>query len=280
MSSDVTVLAMPYDSGQLRRRMGRGPEAFLEAGLATRLSADGRDVEVRTIEASSRFPTELSTPFDLNRQLAVAVRDAASRSAFPLVLSGNCIGTTGALAGLGIDDLAVLWFDAHGDFNTPDSTRTGFLDGMALSVVCGLAFDGMAAGIPGFRPLPASRVVLAGTRDFDPGERERFEAAGGGVGEPEVIARDGAVSLLRGLRGRASRLYVHLDLDVLDPSEGIANGYPTPGGLLISQVAAMIAFCRSHFRLVGATLSSYDPTEDTNQAVLRAGLDFAVRLAG
>jgi arginase len=269
----TSIIAVPYDSGHARRRMGRGPEAFLSGGLAARLEQQGHSVEVRVIDASGGFSAEPATAFDLNRRVAAAVHAAVTCGAFPLVLSGNCISTVGALAGVGTSGLGLLWFDAHGDFNTPESTRTGFLDGMALSVACGGCWTAMAAEIPGFHPIAASRVVLAGARDFDPGERERFEAAGGRVVAVRALEDEGHATEVDALRDRVSRVYVHLDLDVLDPDEGTANQYVVPNGLRQPQVRRMLERVRAG--LAGLTLSAYDPDRDRDGRVLAAGIEFA-----
>lgn len=131
--------------------MGRGPDAaFLAGGLVERLEGAGHSVDVRVVETSNVFPTEVGTAFALNRQIAVHVHDAAARGEFPLILTGNCISSVGGLAGLDAANLGVLWFDAHADFNTPETTTTGFLDGMALAVAGGQCWIRLAASIPTF----------------------------------------------------------------------------------------------------------------------------------
>jgi len=260
--------------------MGRGPEAFLSGGLTAALEARGHTVDVRVLELPGTFAAEPAAAFALDRQVADAVHGACTDGAFPLVLSGNCISTVGALAGVGVRDLALLWFDAHGDFNTPDSTSTGFLDGMALSVACGGSWTALAATIPGFAPLDPARVVLAGARDFDPGERERFEKAGGSVAGAAAVGHDNGRAVLLRLQERASRLYIHLDLDVLDPKDGAANHYAVPGGLERTRVSAILEQARATMAIAGLTLSAYDPAGDPDRAVLTAGIEFAAACVG
>src|SRR5215213_3426920 len=113
MARDISVFAVPYDSGHHRRRMGRGPDAFLSAGLQDRLVARGRPVRISTITSAATFLTELAGAFELSRQLSEAIRDA--RPSVPLTLAGNCILTSGALAALDTENIALLWLDAHGD---------------------------------------------------------------------------------------------------------------------------------------------------------------------
>ena len=275
----ISIITVAYDSGHARRRMGRGPKALLSAGLAARLIAQGHHVGIHELELGAAFPAEPGAAFDLNRQIAVATAGARARGAFPLVLSGNCISTVGAIAGAGIEDLGLLWFDAHGDFNTPESTRTGFLDGMALSVACGRCWTALSDGIPGFRPLDPARVVLAGARDFDAGERERFEAAGGRVATVAAIETDDGLGALQAFGDGVSRLYVHLDLDVLDPSEGAANEYAVAGGLRRAGLLRLLERARSTFAMAGLTISAYDPAHDPGGTVVAAGIELAVTCA-
>ena len=115
-----------------------------------------------------------------------------------------------------VPEARIVWLDAHGDFNTPATTPSGFLGGMCLAAACG-RWD---AGLGELAVVDPARVVMTGVRDLDGGERVELERAGVGTAPPEKLA--GA------LEGEA--IYVHLDLDVLDPSEFPAQ-FPAPGGL-------------------------------------------------
>ena len=113
----------------------------------------------------------------------------------------------------------MLWLDAHGDFNSPDTTPSGFLGGMCLAGGCGVWETGFEGG------FPAERVVLCGVRDLDEGERKLVDASGATVIGPQV---ETLVYLQNALDGEP--VYVHLDVDVLDPSIMPAQ-FPAPGGL-------------------------------------------------
>src|SRR6187551_1889687 len=158
--------------------MGAGPERLIEAGLDTRLAAAGHQVHVQTIEApADAWRAEIRTTFDLAGAVSRAVSEAIAAGRFPLVLSGNCgPAALGSVAGLG-NASAVFWFDAHGDFNTPDTTVGGFLDGMAMATLTGRCWPALAAAIPGFAPVPESSVILLGARDLDPLEAAALDAS-------------------------------------------------------------------------------------------------------
>ncbi len=167
---EIRLLLVPYDSGQRNVRMGAGPEHLRAAGLEKHLAAQGHQVDSEVIEPASRnWRAEVQTSFELMRAVAKHVRAARTARRFPVVLSGNCLAAVGVIAGLG-PGTGVIWIDAHGDFNTPQTTTSGFLDGMTLATATGQCWGELAHSIEGFEPVPENAVVLLGARDLDPGE--------------------------------------------------------------------------------------------------------------
>jgi len=259
---NICLLIVPYDSGLRGVRMGSGPEHLLSAGLAERLKRAGHDTETATIELTpGLFPSEISAAFDLNRQLASEVRRATDNGIFPLVLSGNCSTAIGTVAGIRHHDPGVLWFDAHGDFNTPETTVGGFLDGMALATLTGRCWRTLAAGVPGFQPVSEQRVALLGARDLDPREAEVLDGSG-----IEMIAAGAVSSGIDNLFGPAvtkrANVYLHFDFDVLDPAEGPANSYAADGGLSVAGMRSWIIHVARRWQIRAAALTAYDPGFD------------------
>src|SRR5215212_5020459 len=162
----VNVFAVPYDSGYREARMGRGPGALLLGGLEGALRAPGREIRIDVIEAAGSFHAENATAFGLMRLISERVREAAGSGFSPLVLSGNCNASVGTVAGLGPEQIGVVWFDGHADFNTPQTSRSAFLDGMGLAIIVGVCWEAMAGTIPGSKPILEENVVLVGARDF------------------------------------------------------------------------------------------------------------------
>jgi arginase len=169
-----------------------------------------------------------------------------------------------------------VWFDAHADFNTPETTTTGFTDGMGLAIAVGHCWKGMAAGVPGFSPVVEENVVLAGAREVEPAEQERLAASGVAVVGAERVRREGLHALeasLNGLRGRVGRVYIHLDLDVLDPTKvGRANEFAPEGGLTAEDLVTALGMVRKRFCVAASGIASYDPTFDSDGRVLGAAL--------
>jgi arginase len=272
---------VPYDSGQRDVRMGAGPLALVRAGAAGRLREQGRDVDERLIEASS-WRAELRTAFELQR--AVAVEAAASRAAgrIPLLLSGNCNTTAGMIAALTASGrrVGLVWFDAHGDFNTPSTDGDGFLDGQGLAMMVGRCWAEALAGVPGFRALPEDRVLLVGARSLDPGEEEALRGSAVTWLPPDG-ARDAARlrPAVEALAARVDVVHLHVDLDVHDPSIAPANGYAAADGLSAVEVREVVRQVGGRIPVGSATVASYDPSFDPHGRMAEAALSLLVELA-
>lgn len=256
--------------------MGGGPEHFVQKGVEQQLRDSGYEVDTVSIEAPGSFRAEIKTAFELNRLLAKRVGSAYEAGIFPLVLSGNCNSSLGAVAGIGPHQLGIVWFDSHGDFNTPETSESGFLDGMGLATAAGLCWRKMADSIPNFSPIPGSNILHVGGRDFDAEELTLFKRAGGTIVGADRI-RQSSVSAALGpaleiLRSRVSRLYLHFDLDVLDPELAPANEFAAPEGLTVAQVEEAIQMIGERFKICASGLASYDPQCDKGNEVLRAGV--------
>ena len=221
--------------------MGAGPLRLVEA----------LGVEAVEIEPATEFRSEIKTTFELYRALAERVAESAE---VPVVFSGHCGAATAVASGVGVDDLALLWFDAHGDYNTPDTTDTGFLDGMCLAVLTGRGWKKLARTIPGFAPLDPRRVVHCGARDWSPGEREAL------LDDGVRLARTADEVSFDGIAG--TRILIHLDVDVLDPRFGRANHYACDGGLSPDDVLRVIELAKQRFTVAGLVVASYAPECD------------------
>lgn len=167
------------------------------------------------------------------RLAADAVAGAAGRGARPVVLSGDCSTALGTMAGLqrsGID-AGIVWFDAHGDVQTLETTASGYLPGMSLRLLVGYRPELIAAQL-GLRPVPEHRVVLVDARDLDPPEAAYL--AGAGIRRAEVAGLDTAIL-------PDGPLYIHLDADVIDPADLPGLRYPAPGGPRSPEVTAALS---------------------------------------
>jgi len=274
----VYAILSPYDSGHHARRMGAGPIHIQANGLESALAADGHTLLSETLRPSAAFPAEIALAFELQALGARATRRALEIGAFPVLLAGNCNACTGPVVGAGAD--GIVWFDAHGDFNTPDTTIMGFFDGMGLAALTGRCWSPMSAQIDGFRPLAEANVVHVGGRDFDPLEMALLRESAVTLIPPGEVRQAGIARGLDALAGHVTRLHIHVDLDVFDPSVGQVNLFSAPDGLSVQNVLDAIGDAQQRFNVVSASVSAYDPTHDTDGAVLQAALDVIRTLAG
>ena len=265
----VDLVQVPWDSGHRGARMGAGPLRLVEAGLPDVLAEAGHDVRLEAVELEGGFSAEIASAFELARGVAERVREAERQARLPLVLAGNCISAVGTVAGLGRP--ALYWFDAHADLHTPESTASGFLDGMALSILLGRCWRGLA-GRAGLEPVTEDAVCIIGARDVDAAEEEFLAASE--VRRLDAAALPGALPAVRG-----ARAYVHIDLDCLDPGVGRANDYAADGGLTLERLLDMIDAIAARAPIAAAALTAYDPAVDSDGAVAEAALRIAERLA-
>jgi arginase len=274
----VEIIAVEYDFGHGTGRMGAGPRHLLKAGLPARLTEAGHQVEVRRFEPSaSAAPTDIRTAFELAAAVADAARAALSGGGFPMVVSGNCgpaaLGCVSAMQ----PSPAVFWFDAHADFNTPETSVSGFLDGMSLATLTGRCWPELAASISGFTPVAEEAVALVGARDLDAAEAIALAASKVRRVGIENLRRDLPPTLADPPHGR-STAYLHLDLDVLDPGEGIVNSYAAPGGLGRADVEWAMARIAEALRVEAGSLTALDPTSDPTGRACEAALTLGVAL--
>ncbi|WP_290056448.1 arginase family protein [Amycolatopsis solani] len=166
-----------------------------------------------------------------------AALDAVTRAARPLVLSGDCATARATVAGLQRRhrDVAVLWLDAHGDFNTPAISTSGYLAGMALAMLTGRT-PGLFDDSLGLRPVPDTSVVLADARDLDPAERDALTASD----VHRVPADPAAITAALGRLGPVP-VYLHLDVDVIDGAQLSGARFPSGPGPSLARIEDCLA---------------------------------------
>lgn len=250
--------------------MGAGPLRL----IADPALAEFSSVTIDTPDASD---PEIVRIAEADRRLAQAVHTEAADDAFPVVLAGNCNSCLGTVAGLDASagSLGVVWFDAHADFDTPDRSL-GFFDAMGLAILAGHGWDLLRTTIPVFTPVAESDVVLVGVRDLEPHQRAPLEASAMRLPADSTELTD----TLDGLRLRAPRVYLHVDLDVLDPSEGRANRFAAEGGLTLSALESAIDLVFARFEVAAAAITAYDPGLDEDGRVARAALRVLAAVTG
>jgi arginase len=213
------VILSPYDSGHCRKRMGLGPERIFEAGLRPLFNSLGVEFDSEEVVPDHPFPAEINSAFQLASKISERVRACRKAGIFPIVLSGNCNAAVGTVSGCGAESTGIVWFDGHGEATTPETTKSGFLDGMPISILLGRAWHALAKTVPGFSPVPGNRIVLFGARALEPSERALLEESG----VHQMATVDQLKKVMPALAKSVASVYVHVDLDVLDPSVARSN---------------------------------------------------------
>jgi arginase len=246
--TDVRLIQVPYYLGREHPDLSRGPGALANA-------IGGESVVIEPPRPNV-IPNEVDESFAVIRAVASAVRETVEEERFPLVLAVNCFTSLGTVAGVG-RDIGVIWFDAHGDFHTPDTTASGFLDGMGLAMLLGDGWAELRRTIDGLRPIPAEHALLVGARDIDPTELDRV--AESPLGQADAQTLDDA---LEELSGEVDAVYVHIDLDVIDPWVARANQLSVEGGLDAEELEQALTAIASRFEIAAAAMTAYDPSVD------------------
>lgn len=194
----------------------------------------------------------------LYRPLTGFVATVAGGGNRPVSIAGDCCTAIGVLAGLqraGISP-TLIWLDAHGDFNTWETTPSGFLGGMPLAMLVGRGEQTIVEGV-GLEPLPEAQVILSDARDLDPGEEEAVAAAD--------IKHVTDVRMLLEQPLPAGPLYVHFDTDIINPAEAPAMNYPTAGGPSVETLRNLFHRLAHSGRVAAVSVSSWAPALDEDQ---------------
>lgn len=264
----TSVILSPYDSGHCRKRMGCGPERIFEAGLKPLFSRMGIEFDSEEVAPDHPFPAEINSAFQLAEKISERVRACREAGIFPIVLSGNCNAAVGTVTGCGAEGTAIVWFDGHGEATTPETTRSGFLDGMPISILLGRAWQTLAKSVPGFSPIPGNRIVLFGARDLEAAETTLLEDAG--VRQTATVAE--LTQVLPALTKSVERVYIHVDLDVLDPSVAKSNQWTPPDGISLETLIEAIRGVKTRATISALGIASYDPEVDQDGKALAAAV--------
>ena len=263
----ISLIQLPYDSGRFGQRMGQGPIALIESGLVEHLRSLGNEVDVASVRLSEGLHSEANALVELQRLTVPLLRDALSRRARPIILSGNCApAAISAVAALNQSETATIWFDAHADFNTPETSQSGFLDGMGRSILTGRCWRRLAERFDSFQPVLDSQVIQIGVREKDPPEVEPLQQSG--IKQIPTVALAELPEALKQLG--TNTVYVHVDLDVIDTSEGRANGWACDGGLSMNQLLDALELVGRSASIVAGAITCYDPAVDIDGRIGQA----------
>ena len=290
----VAIIGAPLDLGSGRRGVDMGPSAIRYAGIDDRLGglglacADWGNVETAVVEAATegdphaRFLDAIKAACE---QVAELVMRARRAHLVPVVLGGDhsvAIGTLGGLASMDGPG-GVLWFDAHGDLNTPATSPSGNVHGMPLAAALGLADDAFASDAWPLPALDPEHVVLVGIRSLDAGERELVKDLGVAVYTMTDLDRRGVEPVVREALERlagASFVHVSLDMDVVDPEAAPGVGTPVRGGLSYREALLAMELVAEWGGFSSFEIVEVNPVLDRENATGRLAVELAASAFG
>ncbi len=200
----------------------------------------------------------------IHRPLADAVAETVRDGERPILVAGDCCAAIAVAAGLGRAGAlpALVWLDAHGDFNTWETTSSGFLGGMPLAMLVGRG-DPTLMDAVGCSPLTEERVVLTDARDLDPGEKELLEGSEvRHLPDPRLLLGEELPGGPSPRRGASTPLWVHFDVDIVDPGDVPAVLYPALGGRPAAELEEVFRSLAARREVAAVSLSSWNPTLD------------------
>lgn len=295
----IHLIGVPIDLGANRRGVDMGPSALRITGLGRRLRDLGYEVR-DTGDADVPIPEECEEGDPRKRyaeaiarvcgEVCERVRRSLREGGLPVVLGGDHSLALGSVAGVSGHfreagaRVGLLWFDAHGDMNTPESSGSGNVHGMALSHLLGMG-DPDLASIGGFRPKAhPSGVCLIGVRDLDDREKRMVADSGVAVFTMKDIDRHGASHVIDRAIEIASRgtsgFHVSFDVDCVDP--GVARGVGTPqkGGLTYREAHLCMEVVADSRRLLSMDLVEVNPVLDDRNATAELGCELILSALG
>jgi arginase len=291
----VRIIGVPMDLGADRRGVDIGPSAIRYAGLSDQLRHLGHSVhDIGNVVVPQPESKPMGTPrlkylepiLQVSEELARVVTEALQEEEFPLILGGDHSIALGSISGVAnvYKQVGVIWIDAHGDFNTEETSPSGNIHGMVLAALAGLG-NRQLTHVGGWAPkLQTSNIVIVGARDLDSGEQALLRTHHVHVFTMSDIDRLGMSEVMGqaiALAGRHEHaIHLSLDLDSLDPREAPGVGTPVRGGLSYREAhLAMEMIAHSH-RLVSMDVVEVNSILDRENATAQLAVELILSALG
>ncbi|WP_200411700.1 arginase [Virgibacillus salexigens] len=289
-NNKISIIGVPMDLGQSRRGVDMGPSALRYAGAIEKLEElkyqihDLGDIPIirpdKPITDHDSKLKNLKQVVEANQRLSEMVDQEVTKGHFPLIFGGDHSIAIGSLAGISkhYDNLGVIWYDAHGDLNSSETSPSGNIHGMPLAVSLGIGDDKLTAigdYVPKVKP---ENIVIIGARSLDLGERELIRNKGIQVYTMHEIDRLGMPAVMEEaigyLQNRTDGVHLSLDLDGLDPSEAPGVGTPVIGGITYRESHLAMEMLEESSMLTSAEFVEVNPIldEKNKTATVAVGL--------
>lgn len=287
----IEIIGVPTDLGASRRGVDMGPSALRVAGLNEKIKAlgfavhDAGNLDGPTFEAENPGDPQvkfLGQVAELCERVRVAVAGACGRGRIPVVLGGDHSIALGTITGLSQhykakgEKIGLIWFDAHADMNTHETSPSGNIHGMPLSAVLGLGHPGLTGfGFPGAKVAPEN-CVLIGIRDLDLLEKETVRKSGIHTYSMREIDLKGMGAIIAEAAAFAGKgtagIHVSFDIDAIDPYYAPGVGTSAPGGLTFREAHLALEEIALSGKLIGMEMVEVNPVLDTRNATAELGV--------
>jgi arginase len=291
----LSIIGMPMDLGQMRRGVDMGPSAIRYAGINERLKPlfdkihDMGDIPIGrpevVIDKESNL-RNLDLVSEKSTLLAEKVDEVIQSGSFPLVLGGDHSIAIGTLAGVSkhYKNLGVIWYDAHGDLNTAETSPSGNIHGMPLAASIGIGHRSLT-DIGGYSPkVKPENVVIIGARSLDEGEKILIREKGIKVYTMHEIDRLGMAQVMEEtiayLKERTDGVHLSLDLDGLDPNDAPGVGTPVMGGISYRESHLAMEMLEEARIITSAEFVEVNPILDEKNKTARAAVELMGSLFG
>lgn len=291
----VRLIGVAFDKGAGTPGVALGPAALRYAGIVKRLENIGYKVEdIGDITIDNNLPENdkslnlknLNEVININEKLIKEVESALKDGAFPVILGGDHSIAIGSVNGAmsKSNNIGLLWFDAHGDINTPETSPSGNIHGMPMAALTGIAHP-LLNNIGGpDRKLDPTKIVLVGARDLDSGERKLFKEMGVTVFTMHEIDSYGIGKVteeaLKIVNDKTDGFYLSFDVDGVDPDLIQGTGTRVPGGLNYREANYFMEIISKDERLIGMDLVEVNPLLDIRNTTAENAIIFLGSLMG
>lgn len=295
MNKNISIIGVPMDLGQLRRGVDMGPSAIRYAGITERLRKlkynieDLGDVSVtRTYEKKDVLHESLRNLKEVvqaNKNLKSAVSTTISNGNFPLVLGGDHSIAIGTISGLveHYSNLGLIWYDAHGDINTAETSPSGNIHGMPLAVSLGYGHEKLLSLFEQSHIKPEN-VVLIGIRDLDDGEKQLLKDLNVKVYTMHEIDRIGMPQVMQEtidyLQEKTDGVHLSFDMDGIDPKEAPGVGTPVIGGATYRETHLAMEMLADADMITSAEIVEVNPMLDDKSKTAEMAIAVAGSLFG
>ena len=288
----IRIIGVPIDLGQNQRGVDMGPSAIRYAGLSAKLKAlgyelhDGGNIYVPVRDSLTEDGEK--DFLDAVQQVCQETYDAAAKAVdageIPLFLGGDHSLSIGTIGGVTTQEpVGVIWVDAHGDSNTPESSPSGNIHGMPVATLLGDGYpDLVNIGRPGAK-IAAEDVVMIGIRDLDGQERSWLKKHGVRVYTMRDLDERGMGEVMRealDYLGGHNRLHVSIDMDALDPNIAPGVGTPSAGGVSCREAQLLMEIIADTGKLASVDIVEINPILDFQNRTAKMAVGLATSLFG